>query len=106
LGLDAQIAYVYTGEKIILVSLYSGLDYWQQPYGQLDFSIEKTIVKHFSFYAKVNNITNSQTNVIVKQQYYPQHYIIQPSGQTDYSHIFVQRDTYKLTFLGGIRYKF
>jgi hypothetical protein len=105
IGLDVQVAYVYTGERITLVSFYYGLDYWQQPYSQLDLSLEKKIVKHFSFYAKINNLTNSKTNVIIKQPYYPQAFIKQLPGQTDFDKIFAQSDTYKISFLAGIRYK-
>ena len=109
LGLDVQLAFVYTGERIVQVAQYANLDSWQQPYSQLDFSFEKKIVKHFSLYGKINNLTNSKTNVILKQPYVLNQgtgALDQIAGQTDYKNTFVQSDYYKLSFLFGIRYKF
>ncbi|MBE9598621.1 TonB-dependent receptor [Pedobacter sp. MC2016-24] len=106
LGLDAQIAYVYTGKRIIVVSPYYGLDYWQRPFNQLDFSVEKKVMKLFSVYSKVTNITNSHTKVDVLQ---PNTFL---SGrdrlpmQEDTDKILVQNTFYKPSFLLGLRYKF
>ena len=105
-GLDVQLAFVYTGERLTQVSPYYGLDVWQRPYDQLDFSFEQKIVKHFSVYAKVNNITSSKAESIIKQPYLYEGTPSQLAGQEDYKHIFVQRDIYKTSFLFGIRYKF
>lgn len=105
LGLDIQLAFVYTGERLTQVSSYYGLDTWQQPYSQLDFSFEKKIVKHFSVYAKVNNLTNSKAKSIVKQPYLYDGTPGQLAGQDDFKHIFVQSDLYKTAFLLGLRFK-
>ncbi|MFX7701431.1 hypothetical protein ABTJ88_19620, partial [Acinetobacter baumannii] len=37
IGLDVQVATVYTGERISFISPYLGLNYWQAPTTQLDF---------------------------------------------------------------------
>ncbi len=109
IGLDIQLAYVYTGERIVQVAQYYGLDSWQDPYSQLDFSFEKRLAKHISIYAKVNNLTNSKTNVVIKQPYVLDQgsgALDQIAGQTDHNRIFVQSDLYKISFLFGGRYKF
>jgi TonB-dependent receptor len=105
LGLDAQLAFVYTGERIIQVSQYYGLDSWQKPFSQLDFSFEEKIVKHFSVFAKVNNLTNSKTKVVIKQPNILDKTLNKITGQENADEIFIQRDIYKLNFLFGLRYK-
>ena len=105
-GLDLQIAYVYTGERIVVLSPYYGLDYWQRPLSQLDFSAEKRIKQHFSVYTKITNITNSATKVYLKQ---PNNFlsgrdILPQQDQAD--KILVQNIFYKPSFLVGVRYKF
>ncbi|MGC8750136.1 TonB-dependent receptor domain-containing protein [Hydrotalea sp.] len=106
IGLDVQLAYVYTGERIAQVSPYANLDYWQQPYSQLDFSIEQRIIKRFSFYAKVNNLTNAIPKVYIKQ---PNNYIKGNNALPDQDNsnkILVQKDMYYMSFLTGLRFKF
>lgn len=109
LGLDAQFALVYTGERISLVSPYVGLHYWQQPYTGIDFSFEKRIVKKLTFYGKMNNLANSPA---VGSLHIPYDTYIKSSGsrslalQTDQSSkIIVQKDYVKTSFLFGLRYK-
>jgi len=104
IGLDIQLAYVYTGERIAQVSPYYDLDYWDRPNGQLDFSFEKIIFKHFSFYGKVNNLTNAANSVFLK---YPYQDLEQKlSAQDVKNETQVEKDLYKVSFLGGLRYKF
>ena len=108
-GLDAQLALVYTGARIALISPYYGLHYWQSPMAQLDFSLEKRIRKNIFIYTKINNLTNTPMQLILKQSYND---YLKASGsrslpiQDDPSNkIIVQRDFYKTTFLFGIRFK-
>lgn len=106
IGFDVQLAYVYTGKKIALVSPYKDLDYWQKGMSQLDFSLEKRAFKYFTFYSKITNILN--TPVIVQ--------ILQPNiyttgnfalpNQTDPNRVTVQKDLYGQNFIFGMRYKF
>jgi len=106
IGLDVQLAFVYTGEKLAQVSSYYELDTWQSPYSQLDFSFEKRIIKHLTFYGKINNLTNSKTRFFVKQPYVLENTLNRIPGQDDPENsIFVQRDVYKLSFLAGLRFK-
>jgi len=108
-GLDLQIAFTYTGERISLVSPYAGLHYWQQPYAGLDASFEKRIFKGFSFYGKLNNLTNTPTT---SSLHVPYNTYIVASGarplalQSDPAHkLIVQKDYVRSSFLFGFRYK-
>lgn len=109
IGLDIQVAGVYTGERISFLSPYLGLNYWQSPTTQLDFSFEKTIVKKLTVYGKVNNITNAPFILSVHQSYDS---YLQSSGsralalQTDQANkIIIQKDYFKTSFLLGVRFK-
>ncbi len=105
IGLDFQVAMVYTGERIVQVSPYANLDVWQKPYTQLDLSAEKRIAKRFYLYAKVNNLTNSKTKVVIRQPYVLDGTMAALPSQFDFKEIFVQRDIYKMSFLFGVRFK-
>ncbi|WEK21043.1 MAG: TonB-dependent receptor [Candidatus Pedobacter colombiensis] len=108
-GLDVQVAFVYTGERIALVSPNYGLDYWQAPTVRLDFSVEKRLNKSFSIYGKANNLTNTPYVLELHQSY--NDYLNAPGArplnlQTDPDHkITVQKDYFKPSFLLGVRYK-
>jgi hypothetical protein len=109
LGLDVQTAFVYTGSRIALVNPAYGLDYWQAPTEQLDFSIEKTLGKRFSIFGKANNLTNTPYILELHQSYAT--YLAAPGSrplpiQTDINNkIIVQKDNFKTNYLFGIRYK-
>ena len=105
IGLDIQVALVYTGERIVQVSPYYGLDYWQMPYTQFDFSFEKKLGKQFAFYGKVNNLLNSINQVILKQPNYLRNGNNQLPEQQYNDKIIVQRDFYKQSVLFGVRFK-
>jgi outer membrane receptor protein involved in Fe transport len=109
IGLDMQLAFVYTGDLIQQVNPYYGMDTWQKPYTQLDFSLEKRLNHHFYFYTKVNNLTNSHHKLYMK--FTPASVNQANAGpalpyQTDSRNTIVQNDIYKTSFLGGFRYKF
>jgi len=109
IGLDVQVAFTYTGERIALVSPYAGLHYWQQPFTGLDLSFEKRIVKRLTFYGKMNNLTNSPTVLTLHQPY--KSYIVASGSralslQTDPGNkIIVQKNYVRTSFLFGLRYK-
>jgi hypothetical protein len=110
-GLDVQLAFSYTGNRIDQVSPYYGLDIWQKPIGQLDLSFEKRIIHRLSFYGKVNNLTDSKPKAYIKQPYANVNYDFQGSGytipfQTNTSYTTTQISTYRVNFLAGFRYKF
>lgn len=109
LGIDLQVAFTYTGERISLVSPYAGLHYWQQPYAGLDASFEKRFLKKFSFYGKLTNLTNTPTT---SSLHLPYKTYLAASGsrplsiQSDPAHkLIVQKDFVRSSFLFGFRYK-
>jgi outer membrane receptor protein involved in Fe transport len=109
IGFDFQVALVYTGERIVFVSPYAGLHYWQSPLTQLDISFEKRIVKKFNFYGKINNLTNAPYELSLHQSY---NTYLASSGsralalQSDPNNrIIVQKDYYNISYLFGLRYK-
>lgn len=110
IGLDVQVAVVYTGERISFISPYLGLHYWQSPTTQLDFSFEKRIVKKFTVYGKINNLTDAPYELSLHQSYDA---YLKSSGSralalqsSPSDKIIIQKDYYKTSFLFGIRYKF
>ena len=108
LGLDIQLAFVYTGERLAQVSPYYNLDFYQHAYNQLDFSFEKTLIKKLSFYGKINNITNAASKIYLKFPHASldakqQEFL---AKQDINNQTLVQSDYYKTMFLGGFRYKF
>jgi outer membrane receptor protein involved in Fe transport len=111
IGLELQLAFAYTGDRIAQVSPYYNLDIWQKPFSQLDFSLEKKITRRLSFYGKVNNITNAPSKEYIKFPYssvnqnFSGGYSI-PYQDAGSNYTVAQRDTYKLSFLGGLRFKF
>jgi outer membrane receptor protein involved in Fe transport len=109
IGFDFQTAVVYTGERISFISPYAGLNYWQSPTTQLDISFEKKFGKRFSFYGKINNLTDAPLELSLHQSY---NTYMGASGsralalQTDPANrIIIQKDYYRTTYLFGIRYK-
>lgn len=105
-GLDIQVAYVYTGKKITLVSPYKDLDYWQKGMSQLDFSIEKKAFRYFTFYSKITNIFNTPVLVqILQPNIYTTGKFALPD-QTSKNRVTVQKDLYGQNFNFGVRYKF
>ena len=109
IGLDMQAAMVYTGERISFLSPFLGLNYWQSPTTQLDFSFEKRIVKKLTFYGKINNLTNAPYELSLHQSYND---YLKTSGsralalQSDPGNkIIIQKDFYKTSYLFGLRYK-
>ncbi len=102
IGLDLQVAYVYTGQRLAQVSPYYELDYYQLGQGVLDFSAEKKAGRHFSIYLKVNNLSNTATKNVILQT--------PPAGNKypdqEYNEkIVVGKDLYRINFLAGVRFK-
>ncbi len=104
-GIEAQLATVYTGERIAQLSLYRNLDYWQKASTVLDFSAEKKISGHLKIYVKANNLLNTPYEVIIKQ---PNQFTtgkLALPAQNNNSYIVTQRDLYLPSYLLGLRYK-
>ncbi len=107
INVDAQLAWVYTGKRINVVSPYLGLDYWQRGTSQVDFSTEKRFgikrgsSSRFSVFAKLTNLLN---NPIISD-------ILKPNSLTNLpdqlrtDRILVQKDLFGQSYLIGFRYK-
>ncbi len=106
IGLDAQLACVYTGRKITFVSPYKDLDYWQRGTTQLDFSLEKRFLKSFTFYCKINNLLNTPVIVEILQPNIYQTGKFALPIQTRDDRVTVQKDYYGQNYIFGIRYNF
>ena len=101
-GFDAQLSWVYTGQRINIVSPYLGLDYWQRGTSQVDFSAEKKFANtHFSIFAKLTNLLNNPIIVEVLKPNISQNL----PDQSDPNRILVQKDILQQGYLFGIRYK-
>jgi outer membrane receptor protein involved in Fe transport len=111
IGLDIQLAFSYTGTRIVQVSPYYGLDIWAKPFETLDLSLEKRITRHFVFFAKINNLTDAPNKEYIKFPYttvnagLPSGYTV-PFQDAGSKYTVAQKDFYRLSFLGGFRYKF
>ncbi|SFC01894.1 TonB-dependent receptor [Flexibacter flexilis DSM 6793] len=105
-GIDVQLAWVFTGKRIIQVDQFVGLDYWQRDQSTLDLSVEKRIFKKFTVYTKIQNILNSPYQVDIRAAYpytaaTDYHYPYQDSN----SRINVIQNKYGAYYLLGLRYK-
>jgi outer membrane receptor protein involved in Fe transport len=103
IGLDLQVAYVYTGKRIAQVSPYYNLDYWMLGYGTLDVSFEQRLSKHFGLYGKVNNLTNAAAKTVILQAPQPGSKL---PDQIYGNQTVVGKDIYQINLLTGFRYKF
>ncbi len=59
IGLGINVGYNISGEKLFLVNAVGIPDVYQQPRGQLDFNISKTLGRRFSLKFAIKNILNS-----------------------------------------------
>jgi TonB-dependent receptor len=66
-GAFAQLAYEYIGNTLASTGQYAGADFYQRPENILAFSCEKDIRKHFTVFAKLNNLLNTPTAQYVQQ---------------------------------------
>jgi hypothetical protein len=105
-GLNLQLAMAYTGTRITFVSPFQNSDYWQQPLLTMDFSLEKSFMKYFSFYVKAQNLLNSPYQVFIHQPNIYTTGVNELPMQYDKSKILVQREYYGQNYIVGFRYKF
>jgi len=105
-GIEAQISWVYTGQRIEVVSPYKDLDYWQKASSQLDFSIEGKASRRITLFAKINNLTNEpliQTLHTTANGYYFNN--INYPDQNIKNAILVRKDVFNQSFFVGLRFR-
>lgn len=106
IGLDAQLALVYTGERIAFVTVGLDNDIWQKAFTQLDFSLDKIFgsKKQYTIYCKINNILNSPFEMYIKKGHSPDDQItdkMQPNGRQE---TLVRYDLYNRNYMIGFKY--
>lgn len=66
-GIDLQLAWQYTGERIAVVSPYYEFDQWQKGMSTFDFSAEKRFKNHLAIFVKIQNLLNTADEIYMKQ---------------------------------------
>ena len=103
-GLNGQLSFSYTSDRIYRVGSDFDGDQWQKPILQMDFSAEKKFKSGIGIFIKARNLLNTHTYVYLKQinplnSQFPEH------SASD--KITALRDDYSdRSYLIGIRYKF
>lgn len=114
-GLDVQLAYVYTGARIVQVGQYLGLDYWQRAQSQLDFSAEKRLTKAdkrlgLTAYVKIQNLLNTPYQVDILAPGAPATAgapaTVAYPFQGNADRVSVINQTYRAYYLAGLRFRF
>lgn len=103
-GLNAQLAFAYTGERLYTVSRYINNDLWQKGFWQLDFSAEKKFEKGLSVFIKAQNLLNAKVIVFIKNSN-PENFD-KPYQSSDGKETLVRSEYSRATYLLGFRYKF
>jgi len=86
-GIYIQLSYQFSGKTLRAVSPFYNVDYYQAPQSTLALSGEKNLKKHFILFVKLNNILNTKTTYTSLN-----------------SDIIIQQDTFKQSYLLGLRY--
>ena len=105
-GIEAELSWVYTGQRIEIVSPFKDLDYWQNPTSQLDLSLNIKASNKITLFAKVTNLTNNplvlELHTTANGYYFNN---VNYPDQTNKKAIIVRRDTFNQTFFIGFRIK-
>jgi TonB-dependent receptor len=104
-GLNAQLAFTYTGRRINTVSQFLNNDIWQKGFAQMDFSMEKKITHHWYIYSKINNILNTPYQLEIRQPYTGGGISGDVPYQSMGKNVFVRKDTYGANYWLGIKFK-
>ena len=104
--IDAQVALVYTGERINTLSQYKGFDNWEKATTNLDVSAQKEFGKHYIIYAKANNLLNTPFKLILKQHNNAYNSGTKLPFQESINYLTVQYDQFYASYSIGFRFKF
>jgi TonB-dependent receptor len=105
IGLEVQIAFNYTGKKILYVSPFKDNDGWQREMFTCDLSGEKRMVKRLSFFWKLQNLFNTPLIVEILKPYQSTNAIFALPDQPFKNSILIERDYFGQTYLVGLRFK-
>ena len=104
-GTDAQLSFVYTGERIEFVSPFAENDHWSRPMMQLDVSLDQKVSKNFTVFARVNNLLDTPYELYVKRPLARQDATF-PYQDKSTDETLVRRDLFGRSFRLGLRYQF
>ena len=99
--IDGQLAFVYTGERILNVSNYVDNDEWEMPLTRVDFSLEKGFGK-FTVFVKAKNLMDTPYRVIIKQPLREDNVDFPLQGELGDNYL-IRRDLYKRSFRIGFK---
>ncbi|MDE3212959.1 MAG: TonB-dependent receptor, partial [Bacteroidota bacterium] len=103
-GVEAEVSWVYTGQRIEIVSPFKNLDYWQKATSQVDFSLNVKASKRVTLFAKVSNLTNNPL-VLELHTNANGYYFNNPNypGQNNKNYIETRHDNFNQSFIIGFR---
>lgn len=102
IGLDFQLTWQFTGNRLVLVSPYYGFDYYQKDLHLFDFSAEKKMGKKFAVFIKVKNILNTPYEVHLNKL--PSNSNLIPPQLLTNGKTLVQKDTFGQNYQIGIKF--
>ncbi|TXK46805.1 outer membrane beta-barrel protein [Pontibacter qinzhouensis] len=107
-GLDAQLAFVYTGERLETISPFLDNDMYARPITQVDLSVEKRISPKAEVFVKAMNLLNSPYEVYIKKPVYQEegNTIAYPHQNKMNSQTLIRRDEYFQSVRVGVRVNF
>ncbi|NIG57491.1 TonB-dependent receptor [Chitinophaga sp. Cy-1792] len=102
-GWELQLAGAYTGPRINTVSQFVDNDLWQKGFIQMDFSVEKHFLKHWTVYGKANNLLNTPSTIFIKGHNVRNDNM--PGQSATSNETLIRKEYYGQTYLLGVRYK-
>ncbi|KXX70907.1 TonB-dependent receptor [Flammeovirga sp. SJP92] len=105
MGLDMQLATVYTGDRIHSLSAFYGNDMWQRGFFQMDLSVEKKVSPKTLIYLKVYNLLDNAYEVEIRQPINDAQSHFPHQGEVG-DNVLVRQDFYRRQFLVGLKYNF
>lgn len=106
-GIEAQLAGIYTGERLEVISPFLDNDMYAKPVFQLDFSLEKKLWKKLEVLLKINNLLNSPYEVYIKKPLYKDEgSTLSYPMQNSSTKTLVRKDQFYQSFRLGVRFEF
>jgi outer membrane cobalamin receptor len=100
---DGQLAFAYTGDRLVIVSRYVDEDSWQAGYISMDASVERRFESGLAFFAKVSNLLDSPMIQYVRQNEKNE---LLTNVERYHDGIVERKEYYGLNILIGIKLKF
>ena len=102
-GWDGQIAFGYTGKRMVSISRYYNNDIWEDGYVKLDTSIEKSFKCGLCLFAKASNLLN--TPLIRYTPCNQQNETLSKEIERHKSGVTERKEHYGQSILVGVRFK-